>query len=155
MTKDFPIEELQKTLSETLFDLEAVPYQQAEPEEFETIVFDGREKDNTKWKALITEHIRTAKTFEIHCWKEETDEIALALQYGSVKQKNWKYGTIIEGNVTSEFRDMLLNLPKPSDTPDAYRMMTPFFGIMFDNGFSSEHYGTENHFKLKQRDDKI
>lgn len=114
-----------------------------ENKECEIITFDGTEKDNTKWKMLIAEHIKTAKTFEIHCWTGEAEEISLALQYGTVKPYDWQYGTVIEGTVTSEFTDMLLNMSKPADTEFCNKMV-PFFSIFFDNGFSSEHYGTEN-----------
>ena len=123
--------------------LEPVPEQPAENIAYEIINFDGSEKDNAKWKALVAEHIQTARTFEIHCWAEEQDEIALALQYGTLKDFDWNYGKVISGSVTAEFVTMLLNMPKPADTVFSNKM-TPFFGIFFDNGFSSEHYGTEN-----------
>lgn len=68
----------------------------------------------------------------------------LALQYGNHKQTDWAFGKIVSGSVTPEFLQMLLGLPKPTDT-EIYNKMTPFFSIFFDNGFSSEHYGTELH----------
>ena len=139
---------LSQTMENMLDSLEPVPYQPTEVSEYKTITFDGTEKCNTRWKALLSQHIHTAKTVEIHCWNEETEEIALALQYGTIKPSNWKYGTIIEGPVTPEFTHIILNMPKPSNPTNGYNMMTPFFGIIFDNGFSSEHYGTENHIKL-------
>lgn len=49
---------------------------------------------------------------------------------------------MITGKVTPEFAEMLLNTPKPVDI-EIYNKMTPFFSIFLDNGFSSEHYGTE------------
>ena len=130
-------------ISAVLDDLEPVPDQPTENIACEIITFDGSEKDNAKWKALVAEHIKTARTFEIHCWAEEQDEIALALQYGTLKDFDWKYGKVIAGSVTAEFTAMLLNMPKPIDTVFSNKM-TPFFSIFFDNGFSSEHYGTEN-----------
>lgn len=130
--------------------LESVPDQPTESAEYEIINFDGSEEGNAKWKALIAEHIKTATTFEIHCWAEETKEITLALQYGTLSDSNWKYGTVIAGAVTTEFAAMLLNMPKPVDTVFSNKM-TPFFSIFFDNGFSSEHYGTENIIKHIER----
>ena len=53
-----------------------------------------------------------------------------------------KSGKNVDGR--PEFLQMLLGLPKPTDT-EIYNKMTPFFSIFFDNGFSSEHYGTELH----------
>ena len=47
----------------------------------------------------MAEHLKTAKTFEIHCWKEETEWIDCALQYGTRKESDWQYGTIITGPV--------------------------------------------------------
>ena len=130
-------------ISAVLDDLEPVPDQPTENIAYEIINFDDSERDNAKWKALISEQIKTAKTFVIHCWAEEQDEIALALQYGILKDFDWKYGKVIAGAVTAEFAAMLLNMPKPIDTVISNKM-TPFFSIFFDNGFSSEHYGTEN-----------
>ena len=66
----------------------------------------------------------------------------MALQYGRLKKTEWRYGKVIEGAVTKELAEFLLSLPKPSDT-EVYNKMTPFFSIFLDNGFSSEHYGTE------------
>lgn len=94
------------------------------------------------WKELIKENLRMAKTFEIHCWAEETAWIETALRYGRPKETDWAYGKIIEGEVTRESTQMLLGLPKPEDT-EIYNKMTPSFSIFLDNGFSSEHYGTE------------
>ena len=130
-------------ISDVLDDLEPVPDQPTENIAYEIITFDASERDNAKWKALIFEHIKTANTFEIHCWMEEQEEIALALQYGALKNFDWKYGKVIAGSVTTEFAAMLLNMPKPIDMVISNKM-TPFFSIFFDNGFSSEHYGTEN-----------
>ena len=92
----------------------------------------------------MEQYAKTAASFEIHCWNEETEWIALALQYGNHKQTDWAFGKIVSGPVTPEFLQMLLGLPKPTDT-EIYNKMTPFFSIFFDNGFSSEHYGTELH----------
>ncbi len=130
--------------------LEPVIAQTTESAKYEIIILDGFEEDNVKWKALIAEQIKTAKKFEIHCWTEEQKEIELALQYGTVSDSNWNYGKVIVGVITTEFEDMLLHIPKPIDTVFSNKM-TPFFSIFFDNGFSSEHYGTENIIKQIER----
>ena len=108
----------------------------------DTLYLDYTEQDNNRWMAIIKDALQTAKTFEIHCWKEETDAIALALGYGTVKDSDWRYGRVIVGTVTAEFVEMLLSQPKPTDT-EAANKMTPFFNIFFDNGFQSCHWGTE------------
>jgi len=97
------------------------------------------------WRDIVKDLSKNAKTFEIHCWNEETEWIELALKYGTVKEDSWKLGKVISGDITEEFINMLINLPRPTDT-EIYYKRTPFFSIFFDNGFSSEHYGTEINF---------
>jgi len=135
--------ELENVLTNQLEALKPVPYKTVENMDFEDIVFDYAEENNLKWRTLVAKWLESAKTFEIHCWKDEIEQIELAFKYGAVKDSDWKNGTIIEGRVTREFSDMLLNIPKPADT-EIYNKMTPFFTIILDNGFSSAHYGTEN-----------
>ncbi len=106
------------------------------------IYFDRTEKDNSKWLELLKETLKTAKTFEIHCWNGEDEWIAVALRYGKIKESDWTYGKMITGEVTPEFAEMLLSMPKPQDT-ELENKMTPFFNVFFDNRFYSNHYGTE------------
>ena len=98
--------------------------------------------DNARWRQIMEGNLRESDRFEIHCWAEETECIELALQYGKQKDTDWQYGKIIAGDVTPEFCTFLLGLPKPTDT-ELYNKMTPFFTISLDNGFWSEHYGSE------------
>ena len=134
--------EFKNELTEAIFSLTPSVHEPSEDIEQELIPFDREETDNGKWKALLTEHLKMAKTFEIHCWNEETEWIELALQYGNLKESDWQYGKIIAGSITPEFASMLLDLPKPTDT-EIYNKMTTFFNVFLDNGFSSSHYGTE------------
>ena len=106
------------------------------------IPIDYTSTTNEEWKKIISVKLKSASRFEIHCWNEEQTEIEMALQYGRIKETDWNYGKVIAGAVTKGFADYLLSLPKPADT-EAYNKMTPFFSIFLDNGFSSEHYGTE------------
>lgn len=108
----------------------------------DTITLDHAEPDNVRWKTIMEQYLKTAKTFEIHCWLEEQEWISVALRYGKDMQVSWAYGKVIGGLVTPAFRKMILNMPKPDDT-EIYNKMTPFFSIFLDNGFYSEHYGTE------------
>lgn len=108
----------------------------------EYIEFDATELNNLRWKKVMSDQLKTAKTFEIHCWNMELEEMKMALQFGDLKESCWKYGKIIQGVVTPEFICYVLNIPKPTDT-EIYNKMTPFFTIALDNGFWSEHYGTE------------
>ncbi|HHV08855.1 MAG TPA: hypothetical protein GXX75_01060 [Clostridiales bacterium] len=101
-------------------------------------------KDNYYWKQLITIFAVVGLKFEIHCWREEIEEIKAGLRFGTVKTTEWEHGTVIEGVIDDKFIDMLYSTTKPLDNR-LYNKMTPFFSIFFENGFSSEHYGTEIH----------
>ena len=134
-------EDLKNALSDAIMDLKPAPIPD-EPIELEEVTLDRSESDNSKWLSYITAALGGAKTFEIHCWTEETEWIDLALQYGSLKEDDWQYGKIITGAVTPEFVQMLLGLPKPDGT-ETYNKMTPFFNVFLDDKFQSCHYGTE------------
>lgn len=95
----------------------------------------------SEWKSIMAEKLKTAANFEIHCWEDEEQWIALALNYGTEKKTDWS-GKIVKGAVTPAFCDMLLGLAEPTDK-EIENKLTPFFSVFLDNGFSSEHYGTE------------
>ena len=78
-----PFEELEKALTEQITNLRPAPAAPEEPVEFDAVYLDGTEPGNRKWLELIRERIKTAKSFEIHCWNEETEWIELALKYAS------------------------------------------------------------------------
>ena len=134
-------EDLKNALADAIMDLKPAPIPN-EPDEFGMVTLDRSEADNSKWLSYITTALDGAKTFEIHCWNEETEWIELALQYGSLKDDDWRYGKIITGAVTPEFVQMLLGLSKPTDT-EIENKMTPFFNVFLDDKFQSCHYGTE------------
>ena len=96
-----------------------------------------------EWRRIMENNLRQSHAFEIHCWEDESEAVRMALSYGTVKMSHWKQGTVIEGKVTQDFTDFLLSLPVPEGNDLTPRRMTPFFSICLDNGFSSEHYGTE------------
>ena len=139
------MKELINKISALVDDLKPASAQPVESKLTESVYFDYSEKDNTRFLTLITDALKTAKTFEIHCWNEETDEIALALQYGKLKESDWTYGKIITGEVTAAFTEMLLSQPKPTDI-EAANKMTPFFNIFLDDTFQSSHWGTEIYY---------
>ena len=135
------LDDLKNTLSDAIMDLKHAPIPD-EPADFEMVTLDRSETDNGKWMDCISATLEDAKTFEIHCWNEETEWIELALQYGSLKDDDWQYGKIITGDVTPVFVQMLLSQSKPTDT-EIYNKMTPFFNVFLDDKFQSCHYGTE------------
>ena len=134
-------DDLKKALSEAIMDLEPAPIPD-NPVEHDYVTLDRNEANNSKWLSYITAALKEAKSFEIHCWNEETEWIELALQYGKLKDNDWRHGKIITGDVTPEFAQMLLRQPKPTDT-EIYNKMTPFFGVNLGDRFQSCHYGTE------------
>lgn len=136
---------IESSLTGLIADLKPAPAEPVESKLTESVYFDYSEKDNTHFLALLTDALRNAKTFEIHCWNEETEWIELALKYGNLKEDDWKYGKIITGEVTAEFAQMLLAQPKPIDT-EAANKMTPFFNIFLDDTFQSSHWGTEIYY---------
>ena len=141
------LKDLEKAVSGLVANLKPAPEVPAGADPFnKSMTFDRSEKDNSKWIKLISGYLATAKTFEIHCWNEETEWIGLALQYGKLKDDDWKYGKIIAGTVTPQFVQMLLNLPKPTDT-EIENKMTPFFNVFLDDNFQSCHYGTETYYQ--------
>ncbi len=121
---DTVVNELEKVLAEQIADMKVNDIT-ACATEMHSVYLDRTEKDNSKWLELITEALKIAKNFEIHCWNEENDWIDVALQYGELKESDWKYGKIIKGNVTPEFLTMILDMPKPADV-EIYNKMTPF-----------------------------
>lgn len=133
---------LENTLAALTSELKPAPFPPENAAEQWSVALDGAEETDSRWRTYMSAALKTAKTFEIHCWAEETECIDLALQYGKQKDTDWRYGKIIAGDVTPEFCAFLLGLPKPTDT-ELYNKMTPFFTISLDNGFWSEHYGTE------------
>lgn len=137
---------LENILSELVFDLKTASETPVDAVPFELTIFDFSEKHNTKWIELISHYLTIAKVFEIHCWNEELEWIELALQYGKLKDDDWKYGKIIVGDVTPQFTDMLLGQSKPTDT-EFDNKMTPFFNVFLDDNFQSCHYGTENYHR--------
>ena len=137
-------QELENTLTDLIGSLKPAPMPSEDLAKHELVAFDGTEQDNSRWLEIVSEKLKTAKTFEIHCWSDETEWIELALQYGSLKASDWHGGMMIAGEVTPEFAEMLLSLPKPADR-EIYNKMTPFFDVWLDEDFQSCHYGTENY----------
>jgi len=97
------------------------------------------------WQDIVKDLSRNAKTFEIHCWNEETEWIELALRYGTLKEHPWELGKVISGIITDEFVNMLISLPRPTDT-EIYYKRTPFFSIFFHNRYPSKNYISYIHY---------
>ena len=137
--------DIESAITGMIGDLKPAPAEPAESKLTESVYFDYSEKDNTRFLTLITDALKNAKTFEIHCWNEETEWIELALKYGKLKEDDWSYGKVIIGEVTPEFIKMILSQPKPTDI-EAANKMTPFFNVFLDDTFQSSHWGTEIYY---------
>ena len=134
-------DDLKNALSRAMMDLKPATIPD-DPPQFEMVTLDRSEQDNHKWLSYVAAALNSAKTFEIHCWNEESEWIELALRYGKLKDDDWRYGKIITGEVTPAFVQMLLSQPKPTDI-EIENKMTPFFNVFLDDTFQSCHYGTE------------
>ena len=53
----------------------------------EHVAFDYNEPTSQRWKEIMAEKLKTASTFEIHCWAEGTEEISMALPFGTFQRK--------------------------------------------------------------------
>lgn len=53
------------------------------------------------WQELVKYFVNVGNSLEIRCWKEESEEIQQALQYGNLTEAN--YEVSIKGIVTKEF----------------------------------------------------
>ena len=139
------MKELINKLTALVDEMKPAPAEPAESKLTESVYFDYSEKDNTRFITLLTDALKNAKNFEIHCWNEETEWIELALKFGKLKEDDWKCGKIITGKVTAEFIEMILAQPKPTDI-EAANKMTPFFNVFLDDTFQSSHWGTEIYY---------
>ncbi|WP_455257160.1 hypothetical protein [Peptoniphilus asaccharolyticus] len=108
------------------------------------IPFDYWKYDtNEVYKSIIKPYLLCSSKFEIRCFADEEYAISQALYFGKIKNEKSEFETVIIGDVSKEFIEFILNLPKPIQTDNTYNKMVPFFSIFLDSNFSSEHYGTE------------
>ena len=66
--------ELEKVLTEQILDLKVNEISPCKTEMY-PIYLDRTEKDNSKWLEILLRALNGAKTFEIHCWNEESEWI--------------------------------------------------------------------------------
>lgn len=95
---------------------------------------------NQWWKELFSLYLKEGEPFEIHCWKNEKEEITSARKYGSLEKTNWEYGEVLKGILTAEFIHELLEWKCTKD--NVYEKLTPYFTLQVTGAYS-EHYGTE------------
>ena len=72
------------------------------------IEFDDLQPENTEWAEIMGSKLKDAKRFEIHCWEDETEEIAMALRCGELKETDWRGGKVTAGAITPELIGLLL-----------------------------------------------
>ena len=97
--------------------------------------------------------LQDGEPLDSHCWKNEKEEIASALQYGTLEDTNWEYGEVIKGMLTAELIRELLEWKCTEE--DVYEKLTPYFTLQAGN-VCSEHYGTEIYLEQEpEKDEKI
>lgn len=85
----------------------------------EILALDATEPDNQRWKALVEQYAKTAASFEIHCWNEETEWIALAAAIRQSQANRLGVWQDRSGQSRRNFLQMLLGLqsqPTPKFT---------------------------------------
>lgn len=106
------------------------------------ISVDDSTPDNTWWKEIFRLYARSGEYFEIHCWSDEAEELALAKRYGSTACYAMPDIKIVHGILTDELIRLFLLEEKPADR-SCYNKMVPFFTVRIGSAYSSEKYGTE------------
>ena len=137
---------LEEALSAILQQMEPVTLRpiaaEAEVLPSEGLTLGTEEGDFERWREIVGRRLAAASRFEIHCWNEEAEWIALAERFGQRREDPWPYGVIVDGEVTEAFAEMVLSQPRPADQ-EVTRKLTPFFNLFLDANFQSCHYGTE------------
>ena len=63
---------LENALAGLIGELKPAPFPPANATEHWSVELDGTEETNSRWRTYMSAALKTAKTFEIHCWTEET-----------------------------------------------------------------------------------
>ena len=106
------------------------------------ISVDDSTPDNQWWKEIFRLYARSGEYFEIHCWSDEAEELALAKRYGSTACYSMPDIKIVHGILSDELIQFFLQEEKPADR-SCYNKMVPFFTVRAGSAYSSEKYGTE------------
>lgn len=106
------------------------------------ISVDDSTPENQWWKELFRLYARSGEYFEIHCWSDEAEELALAKRYGSTACYSMPDIKIVHGILSDELIQFFLQEEKPADR-SCYNKMVPFFTVRVGSAYSSEKYGTE------------
>ena len=107
------------------------------------------ERVDREWlKKLIGHFAKTGSAFELHCWNEETEAIALAESIAKPKETDWQHGVFFEGVVSEE------NIPVLTMITDGEEA-TPFFDILIGGDLCCEHWGNEIYILRSTMEDKI
>lgn len=107
---------------------------------------------NQWWKDLLSLYLKEGEPFEIHCWKNEKEELATALQYVTLEETNWEYGEVIKGILTVEFIHRILEWNGTEDS--VYEKLTPYYTLQVGN-VCSEHYGTEIYLEQEPENEEM
>ena len=85
MNLENTLKDLEGTLTDLIGGMTVNPAATTDTVERQAVYLDRSETTDTRWKSLVSERLKTAKTFEIHCWNEEIEWIQVALRYGEMK----------------------------------------------------------------------
>lgn len=106
------------------------------------ISVDSLIRDNKLWRELVGCCARNGELFEIQCWRNEKEQIALLEKFAwQTRQTNGELVTF-QGVITADFISFLTSGKKPRDS-QGYVKYTPYFIVKLGKNFSSEQYGAE------------
>ena len=109
--------------------------------------------DYQLWKDIFKIFADPGEYFEIHCWKNENDEIQMASQFGEIACFDIPSITIIYGTVNERFIAFILNEEMPYEKK-FYNKIVPFYTVHIGDHFSFEDYGTRIILNMKSNQQK-
>lgn len=110
--------------------------------------------DYQLWKDIFKIFADPGEYFEIHCWKNENDEIQMASQFGEIACFDIPSIKIIHGTVNERFISFILNEEMSCETK-FYNKIVPFYTVHIGNHFSIEDYGTRMILNTKSNEQRV
>ena len=109
----------------------------------EILALDATEPDNQRWKALVEQYAKPPLPLKSTAGTKKQSGSRLRCNTAITSKPIGRSARSFPGRSRRNFSKCFSACP--NHRHEIYNKMTPFFSIFFDNGFSSEHYGTELH----------
>lgn len=105
------------------------------------------------WKDIFKIFANPGEYFEIHCWKNENDEIQMASQFGEIACFDIPSIKIIHGTVNERFIAFILNEDILCEKK-FYNKIVPFYTVHIGDHFSFKDYGARMILNTKSNQQK-